>query len=85
LAHRAFSVYREGEPLEVSPATKFGPAPELVFVFTGQGAQWAEMGKQLIEEYPSFDEDIRAMDRILAGLPYPPPWTIKSKLPIPRY
>jgi hypothetical protein len=40
------------------------------------------MGKQLIEEYASFGEDIYAMDRVLEGLPHPPPWTIRGKVPI---
>jgi len=48
-------------------------------IFSGQGAQWPGMGKELIATDPEFRKDIFAMDRILQGLKYPPDWTIESK------
>jgi acyl transferase domain-containing protein len=47
-----------------------------IFVFTGQGAQWAEMGKKLIEDFPSFQDDIKEMDIILSRCNTPPSWNI---------
>ncbi len=38
----------------------------LVFVFTGQGAQWWGMGKQLLEREPIFRQSIERIDKILA-------------------
>ena len=36
------------------------------------------MGKELLEDFPDFRDDIRAMDKVLAELPDPPSWTIES-------
>ncbi|KAL9120671.1 MAG: hypothetical protein Q9187_002770 [Circinaria calcarea] len=52
--------------------------PECAFVFTGQGAQWAGMGKELFEEFPTFRKSIRDMDIILRQLPVPPSWTLEE-------
>jgi acyl transferase domain-containing protein len=78
LAHRAFSITDGSLPLEVSPAAKCGLSQRPVFVFTGQGAQWPGMGKELMEDFPSFLQDIRSMDETLAKLEHPPSWTIES-------
>ncbi|KAH8165552.1 hypothetical protein CIB48_g2685 [Xylaria polymorpha] len=43
-------------------------APVLAFVFTGQGAQWPQMGQALMKEYPSFLATIRRLDRYLDDL-----------------
>ncbi|KAJ5503703.1 Acyl transferase/acyl hydrolase/lysophospholipase [Penicillium fimorum] len=40
-------------------------SPTLGFVFTGQGAQWAGMGKELLEVYPVFKMSILGIDRFL--------------------
>ncbi|KAJ5788763.1 Acyl transferase/acyl hydrolase/lysophospholipase [Penicillium paradoxum] len=39
--------------------------PKLGFVFTGQGAQWSGMGKELIEAYPVFKKSVAEIDRYL--------------------
>ncbi|KAI5460132.1 putative polyketide synthase [Mariannaea sp. PMI_226] len=54
---------------------RLGP---IVFVFTGQGAQWANMGRQLLQDYPVFRESIKAMDVILRALEHAPDWTIED-------
>ena len=41
--------------------------PTLGFAFTGQGAQWFAMGRELLY-YPVFAESLQESDRILAGL-----------------
>jgi len=63
------------EPLE---PTRIG------FVFTGQGAQWAQMGAALVEVFPSVGQTLAKLDRALATLPDPPPWEIESELRRPR-
>lgn len=45
--------------------------PTLGFVFTGQGAQWAGMGKELLQAYPVFRESIARIDNYLADIGSP--------------
>lgn len=42
--------------------------PRLGFVFTGQGAQWYGMGRQLIKVYPIFKDSLRECDQKLREL-----------------
>ncbi|POS74652.1 hypothetical protein DHEL01_v206959 [Diaporthe helianthi] len=51
-------------------------------IFTGQGAQWAGMGKQLLKTCPTFSKTIRDLDGVLQGLPdgQAPGWTIEQTL-----
>jgi acyl transferase domain-containing protein len=79
LAHRAFAVVDGNSQVEISPVVKPKDVPTVNFVFTGQGAQWAGMGAELMTDYPSFLSDIREMDQCLRGLPHPPSWTIERK------
>ncbi|KAK5991578.1 Highly reducing polyketide synthase gloL [Cladobotryum mycophilum] len=86
MPHRTFCV-ADGGPLEFSAFQKtsaIGTTAEatgrVAYVFTGQGAQWAGMGKSLIEGSPSFRDDIRMMDRALQQLSEPPSWTIEGLL-----
>ena len=41
--------------------------PKLGFIFTGQGAQWANMGMELLV-YPAFAQTLHEADRILRSL-----------------
>jgi amino acid adenylation domain-containing protein len=41
------------------------PAPKVVFLFTGQGSQYAAMGRQLYDSLPSFRQTIDRCDEIL--------------------
>ena len=50
------------------------------FVFTGQGAQWPEMGAKLIDEYQVFRDSIRYLDGVLQKLGRRPSWTIEEAL-----
>jgi acyl transferase domain-containing protein/NADPH:quinone reductase-like Zn-dependent oxidoreductase len=55
-------------------------SPTIGFVFTGQGAQWAQMGSELMQYYPSFLKTIRILDRTLEVLPNGPEWTLEDAL-----
>lgn len=76
LAYRAFGIKSEAAIMQVSPARKTKQTPALAFVFTGQGAQWAQMGKELFQNFPSFLHDIEKMQLALSSTPHPPSWHI---------
>lgn len=40
-------------------------APEIAFVYTGQGAQWYAMGRELMDAYPVFARTMDAADSLL--------------------
>lgn len=46
-------------------------APKLVFTFTGQGAQYAGMGHEFLENFSVFRAEIRRLDRIVQSLGFP--------------
>lgn len=81
LAHRAFSVVK-GATVDSRAGVSFTGAfpPRLAMVFTGQGAQWPQMGTELLRANPTFASSIRAMDRELKSLPSPPSWSIEGEL-----
>jgi acyl transferase domain-containing protein/NADPH:quinone reductase-like Zn-dependent oxidoreductase len=56
------------------------PPTAIGFVFTGQGAQWARMGAELMEYSPRFLSTIRALDRAFDALPDGPEWSIEDVL-----
>lgn len=69
------------ENLRNLPNVKSDGSPsDLGFVFTGQGAQWTGMGKELFEEFFVFRHSIREMDAVLRTIPHPPEWTIEGTL-----
>ena len=49
----------------MSGQTQGGRAPEVVFLFTGQGAQYMGMGRQLYETQPTFRHTLERCDEIL--------------------
>ncbi|KAL2802399.1 KR domain-containing protein [Aspergillus granulosus] len=61
-------------------ADKKGKPPVIGFAFTGQGAQWARMGCELMTYYPSFLRTIRKLDQVLGDLPNGPDWTLEDVL-----
>ncbi|KAJ0116060.1 hypothetical protein J7T55_005006 [Diaporthe amygdali] len=82
LNHRAF-VITDGAN-DWSPVYSSRPLPreppKIVFVFGGQGAQWAEMGKELIMNVPKFRASLEAMDDILHRLPDGPTWNLIDEM-----
>ena len=46
-------------------------SPKIVFTFTGQGAQYPGMGKQLFENFSSFRSEVRRLDQIGQSLGFP--------------
>jgi acyl transferase domain-containing protein len=64
-------------------ATNQGRPPTIAFVFTGQGAQWAQMGLQLIDQFPTTRFTFTKLDQALAKTSSPPNWTILKILQEP--
>ncbi|KAL4901000.1 hypothetical protein BDW74DRAFT_182333 [Aspergillus multicolor] len=82
LKYRAFSVVTKGTDALGEPAAVASQGIEQVaFVFTGQGAQWVQMGRQLIIDYPPFLTNIQSMDQALQALEGDAPsWSIEDIL-----
>lgn len=57
-------------------------APKLFGVFTGQGAQWARMGAELLESSPIVKDCIARLDQSLQELPteHRPLWSLREEL-----
>lgn len=85
LAQRSFAIAdrtsSDGSLGVLAPVVRAkGTSPSVNMVFTGQGAQWAGMGADLLREFDSFAADIDTMDEILQTLPKSPSWTIREEL-----
>ncbi|KAL9086198.1 MAG: hypothetical protein Q9165_007263 [Trypethelium subeluteriae] len=80
MPHRAYVVTSDTSKMQTSPTqlVQSQSSPRVAWVFTGQGAQWPEMGAELIELHPVFRDSIRRMDRFLQALSPPPSWTIEG-------
>lgn len=81
LSHRAFCVtngVEEWAPVN-APKPGFQKPAKLVFTFTGQGAQWPQMGRTLIQNVPEFRMSIENMAQFLKTLPDGPKWSLKGK------
>ncbi|KGO44322.1 Acyl transferase/acyl hydrolase/lysophospholipase [Penicillium expansum] len=68
----------------ITPSTQTGSIrePKLLGVFTGQGAQWAGMGAELLKSSPMFSDCIARLDRSLQELPteHRPVWLLREEL-----
>ncbi|KOS21700.1 Lovastatin nonaketide synthase [Escovopsis weberi] len=92
LPHRAFAIVKDAALVEVSGLSKApiagsssssSSSTPITMVFSGQGAQWPEMGKQLILTNDRFRKSLAAMDQILQGFRIPPSWSIIEELQKP--
>ncbi|KAL4954420.1 hypothetical protein BDW69DRAFT_183550 [Aspergillus filifer] len=54
--------------------------PRLLGVFTGQGAQWMGMGRELLATSPMARETVTRLQASLNELPNAPAWTIEAQL-----
>ncbi|KAI2627830.1 hypothetical protein GGR54DRAFT_636951 [Hypoxylon sp. NC1633] len=83
LAHRAFSVVSSdysGDDLVVSQFRKAYNDPRTIWTFTGQGAQWAQMGARLILEDENFKRSIQDLELKLRSCRSPPTWSLSEEL-----
>ena len=52
-------------------------------IFTGQGAQWPLMSRELLNCSQLFRGSIQKMQRVLEDCPDPPPWSLEEELKAP--
>ncbi|KGO64075.1 Acyl transferase/acyl hydrolase/lysophospholipase [Penicillium italicum] len=64
----------------ISGKSPSSPARRIGFIFTGQGAQWPQMGAQLLNEFGVFKSTIQYLDAVLSKLEKKPCWTIEGAL-----
>ncbi len=73
---------KKKQPLGVRANPK---APrEILGIFTGQGAQWATMGRELILSSHFAESIIDDLEQSLAELPDGPEWSLKAQLLAPK-
>lgn len=67
--------------IDKTDTTSSSPLP-IAYIFTGQGAQYAGMGKELLTMEETFATTIRQLDHILQALPPPfaPGWTLEQTI-----
>lgn len=58
--------------------------PRIGFVFTGQGAQWPQMGQGILETFPQAKLLLQHFDDVLQSLSSPPKWSLLNELTEPR-
>ena len=82
--YRAFTVTRSSKAKVNEETLVLGkPAsspPRIGFVFTGQGAQWSQMGLDLVKAFPQAKRVIQDLDEVLQALPEPPQWSLFEEL-----
>ncbi|KAI1472076.1 polyketide synthase [Daldinia caldariorum] len=84
LPHRTFSVVDKGVVSSTAPFSKAPQsAPDLIMVFTGQSAQWPQMGLELLQSNATFKKSIYDMENVLRNLPEPPSWSLVDELTKP--
>jgi acyl transferase domain-containing protein len=75
------------ELVEMLNSGKLNPAREVEslrigYIFTGQGAQWYAMGRELYAQFPVFSSTIDACDAYLASLEAP--FSLRGMYPAPH-
>jgi acyl transferase domain-containing protein len=86
LAHKTFCVASNSSPdgdLALNPFRKSCNKPRTIWTFTGQGAQWAQMGASLISEDGVFRRTIQGLELALQKCNPPPSWSLLGTAVVP--
>ncbi|KAJ5989668.1 Acyl transferase/acyl hydrolase/lysophospholipase [Penicillium waksmanii] len=85
LSHRAYAVVNLFGGVTASVPFKSSKSPQIAMIFTGQGAQWPEMGRCLIldDKFPIFRRTIQSLDRHLQAISPNLSWSIEEELQKP--
>ncbi|KAF4967219.1 hypothetical protein FSARC_5198 [Fusarium sarcochroum] len=57
-----------------------GQTPRILGVFTGQGAQWPTMGREILKSSSFARQLMASLEKSLASLPEPPTWTLSEQI-----
>ncbi|KAL0934588.1 hybrid nrps pks [Colletotrichum truncatum] len=57
-----------------------GSKPKILGIFTGQGAQWSGMGRELFNSSLIFRNAIEKLEDVLQSCPHPPTWSLVKEL-----
>lgn len=74
LNERAFAIAQDGGTRQamtkekIQSATALKGEPPVGFIFTGQGAQWAGMGREAVRTFPVMRKSIADLDEVLSRL-----------------
>lgn len=63
-----------------APAKLKWHTPGILGIFTGQGAQWATMGREMVNQCHWFRKSIQGCEDALRSLPDPPTWSLVEEL-----
>ena len=83
---KQLSSVRETPGTELGTRSKSAGAEtqaRILGIFTGQGAQWPTMGKELILRSEIFNQTIENMEHTLSKLRDPPNWSLKTEITAP--
>ncbi|KAI1094301.1 putative polyketide synthase [Rostrohypoxylon terebratum] len=82
LWHRAFLSTRSSDinDHQFTIGKNSGMPTKIALVFTGQGAQWPQMGKELLELFPWTRSILEELDEVLQSGIDPPEWSLVSEL-----
>ncbi|KAK6852913.1 hypothetical protein PG995_011464 [Apiospora arundinis] len=81
LKFRGFSVADRDTSLQLTSNQKpVEQTANVAFIFTGQGAQWLNMGADLVRTQCVFSDSIDAMDRVLASIEHAPSWSLRDMI-----
>lgn len=84
--HRAFITTRttDIEEKDFIVGTYTRQPPKIAMIFTGQGAQWPQMGKDLVSVFPWTRLILEELDQVLQAQRDPPDWSLIGELTEPR-
>lgn len=74
----------EGKKAALGVRVNAKAAPDILGIFTGQGAQWATMGKELLLTSPTASNIINTLESSLAALADGPDWSLRVELLAPE-
>ncbi|UKZ48078.1 putative Hybrid PKS-NRPS biosynthetic cluster [Trichoderma virens] len=63
-----------------SSSTTLSTSPAILAIFTGQGAQWASMGRYMVESSSQYRKSIEQCEEALKDIPDSPTWSLMKEL-----
>jgi acyl transferase domain-containing protein len=78
---RGYTIVEDGrlDLQNLQQGTALSECPRIGLIMTGQGAQWSQMGKDLLDNFPAASRMVRYLDKTLHNLSDPPTWSLFGK------